>query len=226
MRSPDAEPELAAGLLTAALRTCSPMSSWRARVRHKFSIRNTNGYALCALSLCRHAAGHLPPAAGGSEGTLAFIAEAVHRHAALLPPSPRVGLDRTAVHRGGCRAGAGSGGRWRRGRGADGRPCADRIRAGILRARRIIGKSWIQLGGALLVEFGADDAAGTLMPPRPVSPTSSPRAKLATPLEFTRDRALIELDWHVREPATGHLTAQLRPPGTALVIEDVCVPPV
>ena len=44
------------------------------------------------------------------------------------------------------------------------------------------------------------------------------------PAEFTREPEEIELSWRVREGLHG-LIGKLRPPGTALIVEDVCVPP-
>jgi len=44
------------------------------------------------------------------------------------------------------------------------------------------------------------------------------------PIEFTRDAEEIELAWRVREGLHG-LIGRLRLPGTALIVEDVCVPP-
>ena len=42
--------------------------------------------------------------------------------------------------------------------------------------------------------------------------------------EFARDEETVELYWRVREGLHG-LVGRLRPPGTALIVEDVCVPP-
>jgi D-lactate dehydrogenase len=44
------------------------------------------------------------------------------------------------------------------------------------------------------------------------------------PIDFTRDAEEIELSWRVREGLHG-LIGRLRLPGTALIVEDVCVPP-
>src|SRR6202043_689474 len=49
------------------------------RVRHKFMIRNTNGYRLCALLDADTPLEIFRRLVVGSEGTLAFIAEAVMR---------------------------------------------------------------------------------------------------------------------------------------------------
>ena len=53
---------------------------------------------------------------------------------------------------------------------------------------------------------------------------SSPATRRSGPIEFTRDAEEIELAWRVREGLHG-LIGRLRPPGTALIVEDVCVPP-
>ena len=44
------------------------------------------------------------------------------------------------------------------------------------------------------------------------------------PIDFTRDPEEIELAWRVREGLHG-LIGRVRPPGTSLIVEDVCVPP-
>ena len=47
---------------------------------------------------------------------------------------------------------------------------------------------------------------------------------LIQPARFTREAEEIELTWRVREGLFG-LVGRLRPAGSALIIEDVCVPP-
>ena len=87
-------------------------------------------------------------------------------------------------------------------------------------------QEWKELppeSAVLLVEFGADSdaeldgylerAAGVL--------SSHPTIR---PIEFTREPAEVELAWRVREGLHG-LIGRLRPPGTALIVEDVCVAP-
>ena len=71
--------------------------------------------------------------------------------------------------------------------------------------------------------------------PRPQRPPLTPFSQVVgwlagldpTPFrgpEFTHDEETIELYWRVREGLHG-LVGRLRPPGTALIVEDVCVPP-
>ena len=75
----------------------------------------------------------------------------------------------------------------------------------------------------LLVEFGAETdedldeyvaRAGEIFAAR----------ETIRPIDFTRDPEEIELAWRVREGLHG-LIGRLRLPGTALIVEDVCVPP-
>jgi D-lactate dehydrogenase len=76
---------------------------------------------------------------------------------------------------------------------------------------------------ALLVEFGAEDDAGL---DAKVGRALELLAGHETirPIDFSRDPEEVELAWRVREGLHG-LIGRLRPPGTALIVEDVCVPP-
>ena len=71
-----AEPELAAGLLQLRSELLAD-EQLAQRVRHKFAIRNTNGYALSALLDADTPLEIFRRLIVGSEGTLAFMAEAV-----------------------------------------------------------------------------------------------------------------------------------------------------
>jgi D-lactate dehydrogenase len=71
-----AEPELAQGLIQLREELLAD-TELAQRVRHKFSIRNTNGYALSALLDADTPLGIFRRLIAGSEGTLAFMAEAV-----------------------------------------------------------------------------------------------------------------------------------------------------
>ena len=85
---------------------------------------------------------------------------------------------------------------------------------------------WQQLppeSAVLLVEFGADDEAG-LAGGEAAALEAVGEANLIRPVEWHRDPEAVELDWRVREGLHG-LIGRLRPPGTALIVEDVCVPP-
>jgi D-lactate dehydrogenase len=75
----------------------------------------------------------------------------------------------------------------------------------------------------LLIEFGAGSDAEL---DRYVAAANELLASHETirPIEFTREEEEIELAWRVREGLHG-LIGKLRLPGTALIVEDVCVPP-
>jgi D-lactate dehydrogenase len=87
-------------------------------------------------------------------------------------------------------------------------------------------EEWKELppeSAVLLVEYGAEDDA--------VLDAYVERAReifaaheIIRPIDFTRDAEEIELAWRVREGLHG-LIGRLRLPGTALIVEDVCVPP-
>jgi D-lactate dehydrogenase len=87
-------------------------------------------------------------------------------------------------------------------------------------------QEWKELppeSAVLLVEFGGADegdlAAQVLRAEAILGSHETIR-----PLDFTRDPEAIELAWRVREGLHG-LIGRVRPEGTALIVEDVCVPP-
>ena len=85
---------------------------------------------------------------------------------------------------------------------------------------------WQQLppeSAVLLVEFGANDTDGLDAGERSALAAVGEES-LIRPVEWHREPESVELDWRVREGLHG-LIGRLRPPGTALIIEDVCVPP-
>ena len=103
-------------------------------------------------------------------------------------------------------------------------------------APALIAAAWNMLGApedwkelppesaALLVEFGADDRRGARRATSPRPSEILAAHETIRPIEFTRDAEEIELAWRVREGLHG-LIGRLRLPGTALIVEDVCVPP-
>ena len=157
----------------------------------------------------------------GSEGTLAFIAEAVFE---TVPVPARTMVSwlhfdsfETAVA-----------------------PVPDFVAAGAKAVELMVAPSlivashsipgtpedWRELPGesaALLVEFGADDDAGLDALETKAAEVLSGHTLIKEP-DWTRDHERVELAWSVREGMHG-LIGRLRPPGTALIIEDVCVPP-
>jgi D-lactate dehydrogenase len=225
--APDAEqrfaaaaPELAAGLaeLRDELRADDALA---ARVRRKFQIKNTTGYRLCALLDADSPLEIFRRLVVGSEGTLAFVAEAVLRTRPLPSRTTVAWLHFASVDEAVA-------------------PVGELVAAGASATELMLGPHltiaaehiagtparWRDLppeSAALLVELGgADDAALDELEQAARQVVAGRR--LLHPAEFTRDREAIELSWSVREGMFG-LKGRLRPPGTALIIEDVCVPP-
>jgi len=218
-RFADAAPELAEGLLRIRdqVRGNPELAE---RVRHKYEIKNTNGYRLVAfldgdtpLEIFRRLV-------VGSEGTLAFIAEvvfdtvplgALHTTALLLFPDLQGAADAVAPFV------------------AAGARAVEMMDAPTLRLSA--GKpqapaSWASLGdetASLLVEFRATDAAA-LADARARAQHIVDGLTLTEPAEFTSDDALAGFYWWVRGSLMAGLGAS-RPPGTTLIVEDVCVRP-
>jgi D-lactate dehydrogenase len=214
------EPELANGLLAIRdeLRADSELAE---RVRRKFEIKNTMGYRLCAFLDADTPVEILRRLVVGSEGTLAFIAEAVFE---TVPVPARTTI--SWLHF------------------ADVETASEPVRALVeagatavelmgapalmVAANSIAGtdKTWLELppeSAALLVEFGgADDAELDAKVARAQEVLSG--IELLRPAAWTRDAEAVEVAWQVREGMFG-LVGRLRPPETSLIIEDVCVRP-
>ncbi|MGB7684853.1 MAG: FAD-binding and (Fe-S)-binding domain-containing protein, partial [Solirubrobacterales bacterium] len=215
-----AEPELAAGL--AAIRDeIRADEELGARIRHKFAIKNTTGYRLCAFLDAEEPVEIFRRLLVGSEGTLAFLAEAVFE----TVPLPAV-TTTAWVHFPGVDAAIA--------------PVRDLVDSGataveLMVAPALITAAWNMVGApeewkelppesaVLLVEFGGADE-GEL--DRYVAGAMEILTSHETirPIEFTREVDEIELSWRVREGLHG-LIGKLRLPGTSLIVEDVCVPP-
>ena len=224
---PDAEarfaaaaPELARGLeqIRDELRADPELAE---RVARKFQIKNTTGYRLCAFLDADSPLEIFRRLIVGSEGTLAFVAEAVFdtvplgRHttialglfddvdAAIDAVGPLVAAGATATE--------------------------------LMVAPTLITAAWNMPGtperwkelpltaAALLVELRADDEDALDGHEREVLAILAAR-ELIDPPRFTREREEIEMVWHVREGMQG-LLAAIRGPGVQMIIEDVCVPP-
>ena len=215
-----AEPELAGGLaeIRDEIRADEDLSE---RIRRKFEIKNTTGYRLCAFLDADEPVEIFRRLLIGSEGTLAFIAEAVFETVPL--PS------RTTVS-------------WLHFDGIESatEPVPALVAAGatavelmvapalMVASQNIAGapQDWMELppeSAALLVEFGAETDAGLDRQVTEAAEILKEHELIREP-DFTRDPRRIEVAWTVREGLHG-LIGKLRPPGTALIIEDVCVPP-
>jgi len=215
-----AEPQLAQGLLELRRELLAdPVLA--DRTRRKYAIRNTHGLRLCALLDGETPLGIFRRLLVGSEGTLAFIAEAVVE--TIPAPSvtsvawiPVPSIDEAMALVPGL-VGLG----------------ASAVELMIAPALTVAGKAfagtpsyWSTLdpkAAALLVEIGAEDPSSLEAKQRQVIELAS-AARLIKPVEFTSVAEAIELAWHVREGLLG-LVGKSRPEGSTLITEDVCFPP-
>jgi D-lactate dehydrogenase len=215
-----AEPELAAGL--AAIRDEIRVDAeLRDRIERKFAIKNTTGYRLCAFLDADEPLEIFRRLLVGSEGTLAFVSEAVFETVPLPPRTTTAWIHFPDID-------------------AAIAPVRDLVDSGataveLMVAPALITAAWNMVGApeewkelppesaVLLVEFGADtDAELDAYVARAGEIVAS--QETIRPVEFTREAEEIELAWRVREGLHG-LVGRLRLPGTALIVEDVCVPP-
>jgi len=214
------EPELAAGLaaIRDEIRADAELSE---RIRRKFAIKNTTGYRLCAFLDADEPLEIFRRLLVGSEGTLGFVAEAVFETVPLPARTTTAwvhfpGIDEAIA------------------------PVRDLVGAGataveLMVAPALITAAWNMVGApqewkelppesaVLLVEFGAasEEELNTYLARADEILAGHETIR---PLAFTRDAEEIELAWRVREGLHG-LIGRLRLPGTALIVEDVCVPP-
>jgi D-lactate dehydrogenase len=215
-----AEPELAAGLeaIRDEIRADAELSE---RIRRKFAIKNTTGYRLCAFLDADEPLEIFRRLLVGSEGTLAFLAEVVFETVRVPPVTTTAwvhfpGIDEAIA------------------------PVRDLVAAGataveLMVAPALITAAWNMVGApqewkelppesaVLLVEFGGAD--GAELDARVARADEILAAhETIRPIAFTRQLEEIELAWRVREGLHG-LIGRVRPEGTALIVEDVCVPP-
>ncbi|HVV89424.1 MAG TPA: FAD-binding and (Fe-S)-binding domain-containing protein [Solirubrobacterales bacterium] len=215
-----AEPELAAGL--AAIRDeIRADAELAARIRRKFEIKNTTGYRLCAFLDAEEPLEIFRRLLVGSEGTLAWIPEVVFE-TVPQPPLTTVSwvhfpdIDRAVA------------------------PVGELVASGataveLMVAPALITAGWNMVGAppefkeldptgaALLVEFGGDSGEELDVQVARAEEILGRHETLGPPA-FTREAADIEIAWRVREGLHG-LVGKVRLPGTALIVEDVCVPP-
>ena len=213
------EPELARGLeqIRDEIRSDAALAD---RIRRKFEIKNTMGYRLIAFLEADSPLEIFRRLIVGSEGTLAFVSEVVFdtvpfgRHtstAFVLFP----GIDEAVA----CvqplvQAGASA---------------TELMMVLAMKAAQAfapIPPEWNDApndAAAILVEFRADDP-DELASREEAAMAVFAGSPLVQPARFTRDPALTEVYWRVREGLHG-LLGKIRPRGTSLIIEDVCVPP-
>jgi len=215
-----AEPELVAGLeaIRDEIRADAELAE---RIRRKFAIKNTTGYRLCAFLDADQPLEIFRRLLVGSEGTLAFIAEVVFETVPLPPQTTTAwihfpGVDEAIA------------------------TVPDLVASGataveLMVAPALITAAWNMVGApqewkelppesaVLLVEYGGEDE-GALAAQVLRAEAILGSHELIRPLAFTEAPEEIELAWRVREGLHG-LIGRVRPEGTALIVEDVCVPP-
>jgi D-lactate dehydrogenase len=215
-----AEPELVAGLeaIRDEIRADAELAE---RIRRKFAIKNTTGYRLCAFLDADEPLEIFRRLLVGSEGTLAFVAEVVFETVPVPPVTTTAwihfpGIDEAIA------------------------PVQDLVASGataveLMVAPALITAAWNMVGApqewkelppesaVLLVEYGGEDA-GNLAAQVLRAEAILRSHETIRPIAFTEDLEEIELAWRVREGLHG-LIGRVRPEGTALIVEDVCVPP-
>jgi D-lactate dehydrogenase len=214
-----AEPALAAGLMEIKREIESDVGLV-ARLRRKFSIKNTTGYHMEAFLDGATPLEIFRRLIVGSEGTLAFISEAVFEsipdhqyrltsfmifpdmHAACAAVKPFVEhgaaavelLDRASL------------------RSVEGKPGApDRW------------KALPENATALLVEFREPDETSRAAAEQ-IAKATLAGFELLEPAKFTRDPALTAQFWNVRSGLLASVGGA-RPSGSSFILEDVCFPP-
>src|SRR3954465_11781885 len=214
------EPDLARGLeeIRDEIRADTELV---ARIERKFAIKNTTGYRLCAFLDEEEPVHIFRRLLVGSEGTLAFVADAVfdtveHGHhtstallffkgvAAAAAPVPGI-----------VEAGATA--------------CELMVNPTLIAAAYSlpgVPEAWKEIppeGAVLLVELRTtDESQLDGLEERALAAVAE--CELLEDARFTRDREETEVFWLVREGMQG-IVGAMRPQGTSLIIEDVCVPP-
>ena len=190
------------------------------RIRTKYRQKNTTGYALNALIDHERPIDILPRLLIGSEGTLAFIAEATLQ---TLPTYP---VKTTSFMLFDSPAQAAAATRVLAESGARAVEFFDRASLVAVNdvARQLLGEDVVFHDGssALLVEYQVttEDELAAL---QPAIDAAVARLELARPAEFTRDVQRQALIWKARKglyPAVGAVRAA----ETTVIIEDVAVP--
>jgi D-lactate dehydrogenase len=213
------EPELARGLAAVRdeIRADAPLAE---RIRRKFQIKNTTGYRLVAFLDADEPLEIFRRLLVGSEGTLGFVSEAVLD---TVPFGRRTATafvlfgtieDAVACVRPLVEAGASA---------------TELMMVLSMKAAQAfvqIPAEWNEApndAAAILVEFRSDDEVELAAREAAALEILAGRPALRPP-RFTRDAHETKVFWRVREGLHG-LLGKLRPQGTSLIIEDVCVPP-
>ncbi len=213
-----AEPGIAAGLMRLRSRILDDPRLVD-RIRTKYRMKNTMGYALNALLDFDRPLAILWHLLVGSEGTLAFIAEAVFRTIPDLPLKS-TGLLFFPDVPSACKA--------IEPLTASGAAALELMDRAALRS--IQGYPGIPplvdtlppRAAAILAEYQASNEADLSRSEREFGAESA-RLSMTTPPDFTRDPRRQGQLWFARKGLTATIGA-MRPPGTSLIFEDVCFP--
>src|SRR4051812_33213746 len=219
-RFAQAEPDLAKGLaeIRDEIRADSELTE---RIRRKFQIKNTMGYRLCAFLDADEPLEIFRRLVVGSEGTLAFVAEAVFDTVPLLRHTATTWVHFADIEK-------------------TVEPVPDLVAAGATAVEMMVAPAliaasysipgtpehWRELppeSAALLIEYRSDDPAELDGMEARAKEVLAGREMLRGP-EFTRDEELTEIYWKTREGLHG-IVGRMRPQGSVLIVEDVCVPP-
>ncbi len=212
------EPAVAAGLIELKARI-EKDSRLVARIHAKYRMKNTMGYALNAFLDFHTPLSILWHLLVGSEGTLAFIAEAVFRTIPDLPLKS-TGLLLFPSVPAACEAI-----RPLTASGAKALELMDRASLRSIEGLPGIPASLRELpppAAAILAEYQARSDA-ELAESEIAFAKAAPRLPLTTPARFTRDATLQGQLWFARKGLTATIGA-MRPPGTSLIFEDVAFP--
>lgn len=215
-----AEPELAQGLLAIRGQILADPALVDL-LRRKYAIRNTTGYTMRAFLDASTPVEIFRRLLVGSEGTLAFIAEAVLE---TLPLPGATGL--CWVHLPSMEDAVRLVARYRE-LGAE---AVEMLQASSLakaHARHPLAPTdWGRLpadGASLLVEFAAEDADHLAALEREAARVAQ-QAGALSPVVFLDDPDVAALSWRVRSELNSEL-ALARPAGSTNIAEDICFPP-
>ncbi|MFI5783228.1 FAD-binding and (Fe-S)-binding domain-containing protein [Nocardia sp. NPDC051570] len=214
-----AEPALVEGLLRIKAEI-EDDAELTARIRRKYSIKNTNGYRLDAFLVGATPAEILTRLMVCSQGTLGFVAEAVFDTVPLLPQRAAAWLMFTSLDHAASMVPRFV---------AAGAQVVELLDGRTLRASAALpdaNPAWADLAEgvtALLVEVRAPDTAA-LQQSLAQAAALLPDCALVEPREFTTDTAEIHRFWRIRDGLAGLMGLQ-RPVGHSMITEDVCVPP-
>jgi D-lactate dehydrogenase len=187
-----------------------------ARIRHKFSTKNTSGYSLNAFVDFDRPADILAHLMVGSEGTLGFVGETTFR---TVPEPP---ARATALVYFADLEEAGASVAPLAAAGADALEILDAASLRSVSAEHPLPFEIERRHAALLVEFRRMDEA-MLTASTGDAQAILKRYRLLEPPRFTTGEAERAALWHVRKGLAAR-TGAMRPTGTAFLTEDVAVP--